>query len=216
MRILESGPRRYDLGIRLLSRGHISSVYSSVAERARGPRILDLGCGTGTVARRLAARGHQVTGFDLSPDMLDLARAGTPSELGVRWVQAGAVELIDCFPPSSFDTIVSVLMFSELSAAEQGETLRQCHRLLAPGGQLVIADEVRAPTAARRVLQALVRAPLAALTYALTQTSTRAVRGLDEALTAAHFSIRHREANRLGDFALLEALREEVRDAPAA
>jgi ubiquinone/menaquinone biosynthesis C-methylase UbiE len=216
MRILESGPRRYDWGVRLLSRGHIDTVYKRVGELARGPRILDLGCGTGTVALRLAARGQEVTGLDLSPEMLDLARQKTPPEVRVRWVQAGAVELVDCFPPAAFDTIVSVLMFSELSTAEQVETLRQCHRLLAPGGQLLIADEVRASTFPRRVLQTLVRVPLAALTYALTQTSTRAAAGLEEALAAAHFSIRRRESNRLGDFALLEAARQEVSDAAGA
>lgn len=216
MRILESGPRRYDWGIRLLSRGHIESVYARMAELAQGPRVLDLGCGTGTLALRLAASQREVTGLDLSPEMLDLARSKAPPEGRVRWVQAGAVELVDCFAPGAFDTIASILMFSELSAAERAETLRQCHRMLAPGGQLLIADEVRAATFARRILQSLVRVPLAVLTYALTQTSTRAVGGLEEAITAAHFSIKRRESNRLGDFAIFEAVREEASDAAPA
>src|SRR5512135_1752803 len=176
MRILESAPERYDFGIRLLSLGRINSVYGRMAVLARGPETLDLGCGTGALARSLAERGQHVTGIDLSPEMLDLARKRTPPGAALRWVQAGAVELVDCFRPESLDTIVSVLMFSELSAAERAETLRQCHRLLRPGGQLLIADEVRAPTFTRSVLQFLLRAPLVVITFLLTQATTHAVR----------------------------------------
>ena len=213
MRILESAPERYDLGIRLLSLGRINSVYERVAELARGPETLDLGCGTGGLAHRLASRGLRVTGVDLSPEMLDVARVKAPPGATINWVQAGAVELVDCFPPASFDTIASVLMFSELSAAERAETLRQCRRLLRAGGQLLVADEVRARTFGRRALQTVLRAPLAAITFVLTQTSTHAVQGLEEEIAAAGFSLLRRENNRLGDFALFDAEKKEARDA---
>jgi ubiquinone/menaquinone biosynthesis C-methylase UbiE len=213
MRILESAPERYDLGIRLLSWGRINSVYERVAQLARGPDVLDLGCGTGNLALRMAARSQRVTGVDLSPEMLDVARLKAPPGATLNWVHAGAVELVDCFPPASFDTIASVLMFSELSPAERAETLRQCHRLLRAGGQLLIADEVRARTFGRRLLQTMLRAPLAAIAYTLTQTSTHAVPGLEEEIAAAGFSLLRRESNRLGDFALLEAGKKEARDA---
>jgi ubiquinone/menaquinone biosynthesis C-methylase UbiE len=216
MRILESAPYRYDLGIRLLSLGHIDSVYNHVTGLARGPDVLDLGCGTGVLTSRLAARGLHVTGLDLSPGMLDVARQKVSANAGLRWVQAGAVELIDHFQPASFDTIVSVLLFSELSAAEQTEVLRQCRLLLRAGGQLIIADEVRAPTFTRRTIQSLLRFPLAAVTYALTQTITGTIRGLEEKVAAAHFSVVRRNANDLGNFVILEATKQEERDAAAA
>lgn len=216
MRILESAPHRYDLGIRILSLGHAVSVYERVAALARGPETLDLGCGTGNLTLRLAVRGLHVTGLDLSPEMLDVARQRAAEHSAVRWVQAGAVELIDHFPPASFDTIVSVLLFSELAEAEQVETLRQCHSLLRTGGQLIIADEVCAPTFAMRSIQALVRFPLAAVTYALTQASTGAVRGLEEKIAAAHFSVVRRESNRIGSFVMIEATKQEARGAATA
>lgn len=210
MRILESAPYRYDLGIRILSLGHIDSVYDRVAALVRGPETLDLGCGTGKLTLRLAARGLHVTGLDLSPEMLDVARQKAAAHSALRWVQAGAVELIDHFPPESFDTIVSVLLFSELAEAEQVETLRQCHSLLRAGGQLLIADEVRASTFARRAIQNLVKFPLAAITYALTQASTGAVGGLEEKIEAAQFSVVRRESNRLGSFVMIEATKPEA------
>ena len=43
MRLLESAPERYDLGIRLLTLGQIDSVYARVARLLRGPDVLDLG-----------------------------------------------------------------------------------------------------------------------------------------------------------------------------
>lgn len=216
MRVLESACHRYDFGVRLLSLGHIMHVYERVEQLTRGPAVLDLGCGTGNVALRLARHGFDVTGVDLSPEMLDVARQKTPSGGALRWIEASAIELVDHFQPESFDTITSVLLFSELSEAEQTETLRQCHRILRPSGQLIVADEVRPPTLGRRALRNLIRLPLAAVTYVLTQASTEPVRDLEAKVGAAHFALVRRESNRLGDFALLQAEKREVRDAVAA
>ena len=96
--------------------GHIDSMYDRATQLARVPEILDLGCGTGNLDFRLAARGLRVTGADLSPEMLDVARRKAPGGAALRWVQAGAVGLIDYFQPASFDPIISVLLFSELSS----------------------------------------------------------------------------------------------------
>lgn len=216
MRVLESAPRRYDFGVRLLSLGHIQKIYDRVAQLTQGPEVLDLGCGTGNLAVRLAARGLHVTGVDLSPEMLDLARQRVPPPLSPRWVQTSAIELIDHFQAEYFDTICCVLLLSELSAGERRETLRQCRLLLRARGQLIVADEVRAPTLGRRTLHALVRAPLAVITYALTQTTTSPVPDLEPELAEAGFAIRARESNRLGNFLLLDARKQEKRDAPAA
>jgi ubiquinone/menaquinone biosynthesis C-methylase UbiE len=216
MRVLESAPRRYDLGMRLLSLGHIEKIYNHVARLARGPEVLDLGCGTGNLTVRLAARGFRVTGVDLSPEMLELARRRTSAAPAPRWVQTSAVELVDNFRKESFDTICCVLLLSELSAGERREALRQCRLLLRAGGQLIVADEVRAPTLARRALCNLLRLPLAMVTYALTQLTTHPVADLETELTGAGFAILTRGSNRLGNFVVLEARKREARDAQAA
>jgi ubiquinone/menaquinone biosynthesis C-methylase UbiE len=210
MRLLESAPERYDFGIRLLSLGHIDRVYRRMAELVRGPNVLDLGCGTGNMTVRLIRLSLCVVGVDLSPEMLAVARHKIPPGMSVRLVQTGAAELIDHFPAGSFDTIVSILMFSELSDAEQRVVLRQCRSLLRPGGRLILADEVRAPTFLRRTLHNLVRAPLSVVTYVLTQASTSPVGDLKAKLSEAGFRIIMEESNRLGDFALVEAEKREA------
>jgi len=216
MRLLESAPHRYDLGIRLFSLGHINAVYDRAVELVRGPQVLDLGCGTGNVTFRLAERGFQVTGVDLAPEMLDVARRKCSSAFSPTWVEVSAVELVDHFKPASFDSIACVLVLSELYEDEQVEALRQCHQLLRSGGQLIVADEVPPATTARRVLHQLVRVPLALITYALTQATPHAVRNLDNKLARAHFTVVEREANRLGDFVVLAAEKQEVHGAVAA
>src|SRR5258708_19482058 len=73
------------------------------------PRALDLGCGTGATAVRLARSGLQVTLLDSSPAMLDLAQraaqeAGVTAKITVKL--GDAARLADLFPAESFDIIL--------------------------------------------------------------------------------------------------------------
>src|SRR5216683_222335 len=73
------------------------------------PRALDLGCGTGATAVRLARSGLQVTLLDSSPAMLDLAQraaqeAGIAEKITVKL--GDAARLADLFPAESFDVIL--------------------------------------------------------------------------------------------------------------
>jgi len=212
MKVLESAPRRYDLGIRLLSLGRISRVHREMAERgvSDGKRALDIGCGTGSLAIACARRGAQVTGIDISPHMLDIARRKVEqAELAdsITLLQMSAIELDERFEPQSFDTIMSSLTFSELSDDEQRFVLRQCHRLLKDDGRLIIADETVPPSWPRRLLHLLVRLPLVVLTYVLTQTTTRAVAHLESKIADAGFEIEWASASLLGDFKIISAIK---------
>jgi ubiquinone/menaquinone biosynthesis C-methylase UbiE len=78
------------------------------ADPRPGDRVLDVGCGTGIVARqvasRLGARGA-VTGVDLSPNMLAVARATAAREgMAIEWREGSAEQLP--FPESSFDLVL--------------------------------------------------------------------------------------------------------------
>jgi ubiquinone/menaquinone biosynthesis C-methylase UbiE len=211
MRVLESSARRYDRGIRLLSRGRIHRVYEAVAERVASPgrRILDIGCGTGAVALACAARGAHVTAIDVNAGMLEVARSKKVVTLlggRVEWLDHGLAEIEDRFGPDSFDGVTACLLLSELSADERSYLLTVAGSRLAPGGDLVVADEVVPASWPARVLYHLGRLPQAIAAYLVAQTTTRPVADLVEQLVDAGF-IEVEEQRVLADFTVVHGRR---------
>lgn len=99
--------------------------------------VLDLGTGSGNVALLLAADGYDVTGIDLSPGMLDEARAKLESHPHPpTFFEADATD--PPFPHRSLDAIVSRYLLWTLRDAPTA--LRRWHELLRPGGVLVAVD----------------------------------------------------------------------------
>jgi ubiquinone/menaquinone biosynthesis C-methylase UbiE len=194
MKILESAPARYDLGLRLLTLGRVTALYDAVATAVvagqAAPRVLEIGCGTGNLTQRLLARGAAVTAIDMNPEMLAVARAKLAAVGGaVDLREMAAVEIADRFPAASFDAVAATLVLSEMSADEQAYVLHAARAVLRSGGRLVLADEVEASGCGARLAQALVRWPLAVLTYVVTQTSTAAVRDLAGLVRGAGFRV---------------------------
>jgi len=203
MRVLESAPRRYELGIRLLTFGRVGRAYDRLASHIKpGQRVLDLGCGTGALSIRAAQRGAKVKGIDVNPEMLAIARKHVQEaqlEEDVELVETGVAEL-DAETAESYDAVISGLCFSELSDDELTFTLEHVARILRPGGLLLVADEVKPLRFQARVLHSLVRAPLAVLTYLITQQTTRALRGLPDRLAAVGLPLLSVTSSALGSF----------------
>jgi SAM-dependent methyltransferase len=108
------------------------------ADIRSGERVLDVACGTGVVARLAAAQvgpTGAVTGVDVAPDMIDVARAApVPDGPPVDWHVGDATSLP--LPDAAYDVVLCQmgLMFMEDRAA----ALTEMRRVLAPGGRLVV------------------------------------------------------------------------------
>ncbi|MEV4060324.1 class I SAM-dependent methyltransferase [Nonomuraea dietziae] len=97
-----------------------------------GSRVLDAGCGTGRVAIWLAEQGYDVTGVDLDPSMLDVARAKAP---GLTWIES---DLADLDLDDAFDLVVAAgNVIPLLAEGAEPRTVSRLARTLRPGGLLV-------------------------------------------------------------------------------
>ena len=104
-------------------------------------RVLDVGCGTGTLVLLLKARSPSVNPVGLDGDCRILAIARSKATRGGR--QLDFVQAFSCampFQDSSFDRVLSSLMLHHLTRAEKVATLREMFRVLRPGGELHVAD----------------------------------------------------------------------------
>ena len=108
---------------------------ADAARIAPGQRVLDVACGTGILARAAAARagpGGSVTGLDINPGMLAVARRIAPT---IDW-REGAADALP-FDDGAFDAVVS--QFGLMFFPDREAALREMLRVLAPSGHLAVA-----------------------------------------------------------------------------
>lgn len=108
--------------------------YAAMIEEFRASRVLDIGCGTGTFATRLAARGVEVTGVDPAGASLNIARQ-KPHADKVTWVHGTAPDVLPLHVDLVFMTANVAQVF--LTDEDWRDTLRAAHGALRPGGRLI-------------------------------------------------------------------------------
>lgn len=115
-------------------------VYADIVAQLGAHDVLDVGCGTGTFAVMLAARGLRVTGVDPALASLDVARA-KPGARAVTWIHGDATTL----PPLACDLAVMTANVAQVFLSDDDwlATLRGIRDALRPGGWLVF--ETRDP-----------------------------------------------------------------------
>jgi len=99
-----------------------------LAQIGPGMDVMDLATGTGGVAREAAAAGARVTAIDVSPGMLEIARASSPTSISYVLAEASALP----FPDQSFDVATCGFGLSHMPHASQ--VLSEVRRVLKPTG----------------------------------------------------------------------------------
>jgi SAM-dependent methyltransferase len=109
----------------------LARVRALHALGVKGGKVLDVGCGRGQFLRLLSRLGYDVRGTELSAD----SAAAAQCHLGDR-VRAGSLNSC-AFADEEFDAVTAWQVFEHLHGAR--ETLRECRRILKPGGALVLS-----------------------------------------------------------------------------
>ena len=155
--VMRSHARWYDALVWALTLGRERALRErmlALAPPRAGDAVLDVGCGTGTLAIAAARRAGDtgsVCGIDASPEMIARAttkarKAGVPVDFRVA-----AVEALP-FPDARFDLVLSTLMLHHLPRAAREAALSEARRVLRPGGRLLAVDFGRGDAAERRGL----------------------------------------------------------------
>lgn len=135
----------YDWLVWLLTLGRERNFRERMLDLARlepGEAVLDVGCGTGTLAiaaKRKVGRDGAVYGIDASQEMISRAshkagKAGVDVTFRKETVQALS------FPDGRFDVVLSTLMFHHLPKPARAQCVREIKRVLRPGGRVLIVD----------------------------------------------------------------------------
>ena len=118
-----AGRVRWERRVKMLS-SHLNS----------GMTVLELGCGVGYFTRELARSGADIVAIDVSPELLEIAKANC-SAPNVRYEIQNAYQLT--YPNAAFDSVIgsSVLHHLEIEQA-----LREIYRVLKPGGTICFTE----------------------------------------------------------------------------
>jgi len=115
---------------------YLDKRVAYILENCPRGRALDVGCGTGVLAGRLASAGYDVTGLDPSQGMLDVMAKTEPEVSGVR---GGGADLP--FGDGEFDLVTTVAALHHIAdPAAVHATLKEMTRVTRPGGRIVVWD----------------------------------------------------------------------------
>jgi ubiquinone/menaquinone biosynthesis C-methylase UbiE len=141
----------YDPLVKLLGGDAARAMLLEQAAVRSSHRVLDIGCGTGSLLVLIKRTHPDIEVVGLDPDPRALARArrrAQRSALSLQLDQGFADELP--YPDDAFDRVFSSFMFHHLADADKVTTLREVRRVLKPGGRLHLMDFVNADSDSAR------------------------------------------------------------------
>jgi SAM-dependent methyltransferase len=115
--------------------GHLLETVRAKHGQTASVDILDLGCGTGITDTLIKAHFPRLHGLDVSPEQVAIARQTNP-EVAYHVYDGVRSEFAD----ASFDVIFAICVWHHVPVDHWEEFARECHRLLRPGGTLLVYE----------------------------------------------------------------------------
>jgi ubiquinone/menaquinone biosynthesis C-methylase UbiE len=116
----------------------IKNRVLDLSEISKGQKILDFGCGTGTLIYLGIQRNAQAefVGLEVDPEMVEIARNKEIAGASLVLCDSGIIPFPDCY----FDRVISTWVFHHLIRTEKIRAFKEIKRVLRPDGKFVLAD----------------------------------------------------------------------------
>lgn len=111
-----------------------SRIVAELVGELRGRRILDLGCGDGSISAQFLPAGNMVTMVDFSRAMLDRARGNVPPEYASQ-VEYVCADVLRFDPPARYDLVLCIGLLAHVESVE--DAVSRVARSVKPGGRVV-------------------------------------------------------------------------------
>jgi len=138
-------PRLYEFIVWVITRGKELAFRKFIAELAelkKGESVLDIGCGTGTMAvlaKQYVGEAGKSCGIEPSLEMVSFARQKAKQQKALIDINPGLIEQID-YPSQSFDVILCVIVMHHMPDEIKIQGIKEMARVLKSGGRLVVVD----------------------------------------------------------------------------
>jgi ubiquinone/menaquinone biosynthesis C-methylase UbiE len=199
---------RYDFQIGLFARlaGGLGSFYrrcGRLLQLRPGAKVLDMCCGTGNLPlalEREVAPGGEICGIDFCPTMIEVASGKAAQSHRVSFSVQDATATN--FEAESFDGVTVIAALHEMPREMRLAVLRECNRVLRPGGRLLVGEHARSRNVfARRFNEAVFR--LISRPEERVTLADMLDHGIETEMGASGFSIEEQASLALGGFQLI-------------
>ena len=135
----------------------LDGVFQDLIGTVEGKSLLDVGCGTGRIARFLASRNAKVTGVDFAPVVVEAARMEAKEQgLDIRFEVGNIAQPPTPFDSGTFDAVLSVgcLAVACTNESQLQDSFGELARLVKPYGLVIILEPIHSSRLLGRVLKA--------------------------------------------------------------
>ncbi|MFN8413990.1 MAG: methyltransferase domain-containing protein [Anaerolineales bacterium] len=138
-------PRLYEFIVWAMARGKEGQFRKFIADLVdlkKGESVLDVGCGTGTMAilaKQYVGEEGKSCGIEPSLEMVSFARKKAKKQNAIIEINPGCIEQIN-YPAKSFDVLLCLIVMHHMPDETKIQGIKEMARVLKPGGRLVVVD----------------------------------------------------------------------------